>query len=318
VSDQDSLATMLMVSRLVPADQAKPLNASEFWKLCDVVGSPRALLGCSHAELTRQGVAPDLASRLVRLFHRSTAMAFSVDELDQSGITALTASDTAYPKRLIRRLGTKAPPLLYVAGELSLLEQAGLGVVGSRDVSAEGGDAAKSAAERAARLGLPVVSGGAGGVDQLAMNAAFQLGGAVVGFLADSLLRTVRKPDIRNAIRAGAAVMCTPYNPAAGFSAGNAMGRNKLVYAQARATLVVASDSGSGGTWTGAVEALSKNFGRVGVWRGPGEGPGNAELVERGATVVSSIDQVEELLHVPESEDQRAAPALSSSQPSLF
>ena len=53
-------------------------------------------------------------------------------------------------------------------------------------------------------------------------------------------------------------VLLSPYDPNAGFNVGNAMQRNKLIYALADAALVVNSDLGKGGTWTGAVEQLDK------------------------------------------------------------
>jgi predicted Rossmann fold nucleotide-binding protein DprA/Smf involved in DNA uptake len=64
------------------------------------------------------------------------------------------------------------------------------------------------------------------------------------------------------------------------------MGRNKLIYALATRTLVVASDLDSGGTWAGATECLKRGFGEVAVWRGEGEGPGNEALVSQGAREV--------------------------------
>ena len=155
-------------------------------------------------------------------------------------------------------------------------------------------------ARRAVGLGYSLVSGAARGVDQLAMSAAFDVGGNVIGILADSLARTLRKPDVRRAIHSGTTVLCTPYSPDAPFNAGNAMGRNKLIYAQSTVTIVVASDTDRGGTWSGAMEALKHGIGRVGVWRGAGEGPGNEALEARGATPLRSVDELEELLASPE------------------
>ena len=193
----------------------------------------------------------------------------------------------------MERLGATAPVLLYAAGAVELLDRPGVGVVGSRDVSPEGAQVAGAAAELAARLDLPLVSGGARGVDQTAMNAAFEAGGSVVGVLAESLVRKLRSADIRRAIHDGRTVMCTPYSPEAPFSVGNAMGRNKLIYALSDLALVVAADAGTGGSWSGATEALRRGFGRVAVWRGPGEGPGNEKLEERGAVPVTSLDELE-------------------------
>ncbi|MCY3786193.1 MAG: hypothetical protein OXG47_05640 [bacterium] len=61
-------------------------------------------------------------------------------------------------------------------------------------------------------------------------------------------MRTLRSPDIRRAIHEGRAVICTPYSPEAPFSVGNAMGRNKLIYALSDLTLVVAANVDTGGT----------------------------------------------------------------------
>lgn len=114
--------------------------------------------------------------------------------------------------------------------------------------------------------------------------------------------------------------MCTPYSPDAPFSAGNAMGRNKLIYAQAALTVVVASDADSGGTWSGATKALKHGYGPVAVWRGDGEGPGNRLLQERGALPVSSLDDIESLLDSVDSpvHEPESAPASTPEQQSLF
>ncbi len=311
----DSLASVLLTSRLA-SEGVQPLKSSEYWRLVDAVGSTSALLGRREPELVQSyGWAPEMAARLVALLGRATAVAFELDRLDQSGISTLTPYDDAYPPRLGARLGAKAPPLLHAAGDLGLLSRPGLGVVGSRDVSPEGAEIARTAAERGARMGLSLVSGGARGVDQLAMNAAFQADGRVVGVLADSLARSLRRSDVRQAVLGGSAVMCTPYGPDAPFSAGNAMGRNKLVYALSLVTLVVATDIDTGGTWSGAVEAVKDRTGRVAVWRGAGEGRGNAAIEDRGAVAVRSIDDLESLLRAP---DEEPPPRSGAVQPTLF
>ena len=203
---------------------------------------------------------------------------------------------------------------------MELLNIPGVGVVGSRDVSEAGGEVAKEVAGRAAQRGLPLVSGGARGVDQLAMAAASKAGGSVVGILAESLQRKLKRPDVRRAVHDGNTVLCTPYSPDAPFSAGNAMGRNKLIYAQAALTVVVASDADAGGTWSGATEALKRAYGPVAVWRGPGEGPGNELLQQRGATSVSNLDDIETLFDAPDFQAAESAQPQTSTitQQTLF
>ena len=333
ITNEHSLATILLASRLCGMG-VRPLRASEYWRLLDQLGDdtgtwpgpagaePGLILGQSEEQLVSDyGLNEALAERIAALMNRATAMAFELDRLEQTGIRTLTVFDEHYPQRWPARLGAKAPPLIHAAGALELLDTPGLGVVGSRDVAEAGGEVAKDVARLAARRGLPLVSGGARGVDQLAMDAAFEAGGAVVGILAEPLSRKLKQPDVRKAVYEGSTVICTPYSPDAPFSAGNAMGRNKLIYSQAALTVVIASDDGSGGTWSGATEALKHGYGTVAVWRGDGEGPGNEPLQHRGAVPVSSLGDIESLLDDDAPARPSQPPSASASPPeqqSLF
>ena len=223
-----------------------------------------------------------LAERVAALLEGATALAFELERLEQSGLSVMSSFDDGYPAALTSRLGAGAPPLLYVAGPADLLATGALGIVGSRDVAPAAADVAQQAARSAVANDLAVVSGGAKGVDQLAMAAALEADGRVIGVLAESLARRVRDPDTRRAIAEERVVLCTPYKPDAGFSVANAMGRNKLIYALSQTTFVVAADHDKGGTWAGAIEALRRSIAPVAVWTGDGAGSGNAALVERG------------------------------------
>jgi predicted Rossmann fold nucleotide-binding protein DprA/Smf involved in DNA uptake len=297
---------LLLVDRLVDVG-AKPLTASEFWPLVDAVADLGELVTLDAASLEAVGPVAEVGGERVRtLLDAATAMAFALDRLEQSGIWTVSALDRRYPDVLRRRLGPTAPPVLHGAGPVDLLTQEGLAVVGSRDVDERGGRVAQDAARLAARTGRVLLSGGARGVDQLAMAAADELEGPVVGVVADSLERTLRRPEVRRAVSDGRVCLCTPFKPTAGFSAANAMGRNKVIYGLATVTLVVASDLDEGGSWAGATEALRRGFGRVAVWRGEGEGPGNGALADRGAHEVHSMDDLEGVLAAAAAEPMTA------------
>jgi len=66
------------------------------------------------------------------------------------------------------------------------------------------------------------------------------------------------------------------------------MGRNKLIYALSDVAVVVSSADGSGGTWTGAIEALKSGWVPVLVRDDPGVPAGNRSLVGLGAAPLSS------------------------------
>jgi len=226
-----------------------------------------------------------------RLDH-ATSFAFALDDAQQSGLQVLSALSEHFPPTLRARLGRSAPPVLYALGDVALLSQGGLGIVGSRAVSEAGAQVARGAATAAVAQGLGVLSGGAKGVDRLAMNAALEAGGNVVGILADSLLRTAREPDVRRAVSDGLVCLCSPYKPTAGFTVANAMGRNKLIYSLSTATLVVECQEGSGGTWAGAVEAVRGKTAPVIAWTGPGAAPGNHALAGLGARPLEQLDDL--------------------------
>ena len=202
--------------------------------------------------------------------------------------TATTQRDCA------TRLGPDAPPVLFGAGDRSLLDRGGVAIVGSRDVDDAGTEAANLLASAVARGGAVVVSGGARGVDQVSMAAAFEAGGSVVGVLPEGVERRIRESTTRQAIADGLAVVVSPYHPAAGFSAGAAMARNKLIYALSDAAVVISSASGSGGTWAGAVQALDHDWVPVLVRSGADVPAGNEDLIARGARPIdlSSIGEV--------------------------
>jgi predicted Rossmann fold nucleotide-binding protein DprA/Smf involved in DNA uptake len=252
------------------------------------------LLGQPAGDLVDSLAATRLEpERVAALLDRAMALGLALEELEQSGVQVLSAVDEAYPQRLVERLGPKAPPALHAVGAVSLLQESHLGIVGSRHVSAAAMAVAEAAAEAAVQHGWGVVSGGAKGVDRSAMNAAVEAGGSAVGLLADSLVRVTRDPEIRRLIGDERICLATPYAPTMGFTTGNAMGRNKLIYGLAQRTLVVASDVEQGGTWAGAKEALGKSLQlEVDVWIGDGAGPGNQALVERGARPITDASQL--------------------------
>jgi predicted Rossmann fold nucleotide-binding protein DprA/Smf involved in DNA uptake len=294
LDDQD-LAALALTSRLIESD-AKPLSSREFWALRRNV-EPTMLHGKTATEIASEFAIPhEEAERIARLLDRAAGLAIALEKLDHSGIWTITGVGQRYPEWLRNRMRDAAPVVLHGVGDTSLLETDGVGVVGSRDISSEGSRVAREIAQIAVRSGLPVVSGAARGVDQVAMNGALEAGGQVVGVLADSLKRTVTRPDTRRGVADGQICLVTPYTPHAPFSVGNAMGRNKIIYSLSRCTIVVASDHETGGTWAGAVEVLKNRYGRVASWTGAGSGAGNSALVERGAIELSDVARLHEHL----------------------
>lgn len=219
---------------------------------------PADLLTSDADEILRQSQAVVDAARLKRLLGRGFALSQAIDRWQARGIWVVSRADSNYPQRLRDRLREDRPAVLYGCGERSILERGGLAVVGSRDVDEALVEYTESIGRLTAKARKTLVSGGARGIDQAAMRGALEAGGMVSGVLADALEKSAMNRDHRKLLMDGQLVLVSPYDPGAGFNVGNAMQRNKLIYALADAALVVNSDFEKGGTWAGAVEQLGK------------------------------------------------------------
>lgn len=196
--------------------------------------------------------------RFKRLLARGFLLSQAVERWQTRAIWVVSRADAEYPRRLKARLKDDAPAVLYGCGDAAILDSGGLAVVGSRQVDDALVEYTEGVGRLVAKAGRTLVSGGARGIDQAAMRGALEAGGKVAGVLADSFERTAMNREHRNFLLEGQLVLISPYDPSAGFNVGNAMHRNKLIYALSDAALVVNSDYNKGGTWAGAIEQLEK------------------------------------------------------------
>ena len=322
----DSVAVLMLCSRLGLGDseiEASPLTLREWNALArkiheSALERPSALLGLSVADLGKHLAIPESeAKRTVRLLDRGGAIALELEQLSASGIWWVTRIDDSYPSRLKNSLKHQAPPVLFGAGNTSILDQSAVGIVGSRNIDEDGANFARRLGALCARSSVAVVSGGARGTDRIAMQGALDADGCTVGVLADSLSKTIRQPDVRNFIADERLVLVTPYRPDNGFTVGGAMGRNKIIYGCADYSVIVSSEFEKGGTWAGAIDTLSAEWCPLFVRSDRGAGTGNEELLKKGVHAVSAAD-LESMTNLSEwmkahsqSEPQQAALAFT-------
>jgi predicted Rossmann fold nucleotide-binding protein DprA/Smf involved in DNA uptake len=224
---------------------------------------PADLLG-PEADALCTDLAAALAPRVDRdrlraLLDRGFQLTQALERWQARAIWVVSRADAEFPRRFKARLKDDAPAVLYGCGDRGLLATGGLAVVGSRHVDETLIEHTEAVGRLVAKAGRTLVSGAARGVDQAAMRGALQVGGRAVGVLADSLATAAVNRENRDLLLDQRLLLVSPYDPTAGFNVGNAMQRNKLIYALADAALVVSSDFKKGGTWSGAVEQLQKH-----------------------------------------------------------
>lgn len=225
------------------------------------------------------------AERFLRLLDRGASLSFEISKYESMGITVLTRADAAYPKKLKEKLGNTCPPLFYAAGEPTIATQSAIGFVGSRSISESDILFTQSAVRKVLKNGNTIVSGGAKGCDRYAEETALEAGGAAIAYLSDSMMRKLRNAKTLQAVQQGKLLLLSVVKPDAGFNTGVAMMRNKYIYAQSEATLVVKSDYNKGGTWSGATENL-KNQWALTLCRNHLSYAGNKALIQKGAIPV--------------------------------
>ena len=218
----------------------------------------RALLGAFQ---TARGVlvAPEGAVAAVHGIGRPTAAAIRAASpaaaarvlaaLDRLGARVLLPDDARFPP-LLNEI-PDPPAVLFAWGDPDVLRRPAVALVGSRDHTAYGAEAARWLATGVARAGAVVVSGMARGVDALAHAAALDAGGTSIGVLGNGFV--VVYPEANRALygrMVAHGCLVTELPPGERPRAHSFPRRNRLIAGLARATVVVEARPDSGAVIT--------------------------------------------------------------------
>jgi len=169
----------------------------------------------------------------------------------------VTFWDDDYPAGLKRIYDP--PPFLFVRGPLSEADSTSIALVGTRSPTPYGTQMAERFASDLARLGIPVISGLARGIDTSSHVATLKARGrtvAVIGSGIDIIYPPENKPLAERMINDGAII--SEYPAGTKPDAGNFPRRNRLISGMALATVVVETGT-DGGAMITATTALDQN-----------------------------------------------------------
>lgn len=192
------------------------------------------------------------------LLSRGFQLSQVLDSWARQNFWVTTSYESDYPSKIAGKLRDSAPPYIIGVGSKEIFNDLALGVVGSRNLSEDQLDLARSYGRMAANENVPIVSGFARGADQAAMYESVSRGGRAIGVMAEKMSRAAISPETREWIHNEQLTFVTTFDPNAGFNVGSAMQRNKYIYALSDAVLVVDTKENEGGTWAGAQEQLKK------------------------------------------------------------
>lgn len=167
-------------------------------------------------------------------------------------ISAILPTDRIFPERL---KALAAPPAqIFARGNMTILAEPSIAIVGTRKVSREGRELTKRIAEDLARAGLVIVSGLAFGADAAAHEGALAAGGLTVAVLASGVNNITPREHLKLAeriIKNNGAIV-SEYAPAESAYPGRFLERNRIIAGLALATLVTEAPFKSGALNTAA------------------------------------------------------------------
>ena len=265
-------------------------------KLLRQFGSPAGIFRASLTELEACRL-PSVPARAIQSHSAHKEAEAELARVRALGCRLLNWDEPEYPQRLLEIYDP--PPLLYVRGDVSVLNRHSISMVGTRRPTPYGNQVAERLGRDLAGRGLTIVSGMARGVDSSAHHGACQAtNGATVGVLGtgvDVIYPKENKKLFGEVEKRGALISEFPLgtHPAP----ENFPIRNRIVAGMSLGIMVVQGAQYSGSLITAR---LGMEFGRE-VYGVPGNITADIsfapnQLIKQGAKLVTSWEDVVEEL----------------------
>lgn len=270
------------------------IGSQTYCQLLKAFGSPRSIYAASGTQL-REIVSATIASEITRGYDPET-QAQTRQWLLQENNHLVTLADPEYPRSLLEI--ADPPPFLYAKGNLDLLNQPGIAIVGSRNASVQGEKNAEAFAYELSAYGLCIVSGLALGIDGAAHRGALRAKGstiAVVGTGMD-IVYPAKHRELAHQI-AEHGLIISEFNLGTPSKPQNFPKRNRIISGLSLGCLVVEANLQSGSQITArlATEQGREVFAIPGSIHSP-LSKGCHQLIKQGAKLVDCLhDIVEEL-----------------------
>lgn len=190
------------------------------------------------------------------------------------------------------------PYLLYGKGDLSIIKNRCIAIVGSRNATHYGKKVAFRLAGQLARLGFTVVSGFARGIDSYAHKGALAVGGSTIAVLGNGLDVVYPRENyslMKDILKNG--LLLSEYPPGTSPLKGNFPARNRIISGLSLGVVIVEASERSGALITAdfALEQNREVFAVPGNINSPNS-IGTNRLIKEGAKIVNSVEDILEEL----------------------
>ena len=276
----------LLLTGYLGDPERKPLTVAQFRDLAKrmrLMEKPTDVRQLCREDLMSIGCSSESAARILRLLSQEEHLDYYLAEGKRHGCRPVTRITEGYPVNLRRRLGLDAPGVLWAKGDMSLLENPAIALVGSRDLMEDNIEFACEVGKQAALQGYTLVSGNARGADRTAQQSCLDHGGSVISVVADELHKQPWQDNLLYLSKTGFDLE---------FASYRALDRNTVIHAFGSHTFVAQCTYGKGGTWDGTRNNLRKGYSPVFCFR---DGtPAMTELEQMGAKLID-IEQLQDI-----------------------
>jgi DNA processing protein len=262
-----------------------------------------------RADLEQTGLDRRSLNNLLKA-RRQIDLAQVRQNVEDEGAHVLTWESPDYPE-LLRQI-PDPPPVLFVKGELTPADEWAVAMVGTRKATAYGKEVARQLSGALARNHVTVVSGMARGIDGTAHRAALEAGGRTVAVLGCGVDR-VYPPEHRQLARdiAENGALISDYPLGTRPEGKNFPPRNRIISGLSRGVIVVEAGLRSGALITAdfAADQGRDVFAVPGNIYSPGS-KGCNRLLRDGASIVTEVRDVLEMLHLDQLAEKQVARAV--------
>lgn len=290
------------------------IGAVKFAQLLQRFGTPPAVFAANSLEWSSFGLK---SAQTEYLQHPDwQAVQRDLEWLHGANNHILTLNHPHYPT-FLRHIHAP-PPLLFVHGNVQLLSQIPLAMVGTRHPTVEGAQIAKHFAAELAQAGFTIVSGLALGIDAASHQGALSTTGRTVAVAGTGLDQVYPAQHLELAYKiAEKGALISEFPPGTPPDSPHFPQRNRIISGLCLGTVVIEASMKSGSLITAryANEQGREVFAVPGALSNP-QSRGCHQLIKDGAKLVESAeDIIEELrLHLPIAPTTES-PVISITQP---
>ena len=268
----------LLLTGYLSDPECRPLTVAQFRNLtlrARQMEKPAHDRELTETEIVSMGFDREFAQRVIRLLSRTEQLQWYLEQGRRRDCFPITRVSPSYPDRLRDRLGAEAPGVIWAKGDVSLLQQPAIALVGSRDLHDENRAFARLVGKQAALQGFTLVSGDARGADKTAQDSCLEHGGTVISIVCDELEKHTAADNVLYFSETGFDLA---------FSSHRALQRNRLIHCLGGKIFVAQCTLGKGGTWSGTKNNLRFGWSPVFCFRDGSDA--SRELKDLGAVLI--------------------------------